>query len=67
MYFQFMIEDILSALSLDLKCEPYLDDLTCHGTSIPEVWASTLGVIKAITDAGIMINMKKCKLLVRRF
>ena len=62
-----MIEDILHALPAHLWCDPYLDDLTCHGTSIQSVWEATLAVIKLITDAGIMVNMKKCKLLVRRF
>ncbi len=38
MYFQFMIEDLLSKLKVSLKCEPYLDDLTCHEVCMQQVW-----------------------------
>lgn len=67
MYFQYMVEDLIYNADPSLKCEPYLDDLTAHGCDLKQVWDDTLRIIKVLTDAGIMINMKKCKLLVRRF
>ena len=42
----------------------YLDDIVIYGTQALQVWAETLIVLKRLTDAGFMINVKKCKFLV---
>jgi hypothetical protein len=49
MYFQYVMEDILYARGEDIPCEPYLDDLTIHGTNWEAVWKHTLRVLELIT------------------
>ena len=66
MFFQYVMEEIINTTSHAIKCEPYLDDLTCHGTTLSEVWSDTIQCLQLITAQGIMINMKKCKLLTSR-
>ena len=61
------MEELINTAQPPLECEPYLDDLTCHGNTLEEVWQATLRCLDVVTQEGIMINMKKCKFLVRRF
>ena len=42
----------------------YLDDIVIYGTNPALVWAETLLVLKRLTSAGFMINIKKCRFLV---
>ena len=42
----------------------YLDDIVIYGTQAQQVWAETLIVLKRLTDACFIINVKKCKFLV---
>ncbi len=43
----------------------FFDDVTIPGdrNNWEALWADTLKVLKAITDAGLMVGLKKCKLL----
>ena len=49
-----------------LSTEPYLDDLTPHGTQWRKVWEDTMITLRLLVEEGIMINIKKCKFLVER-
>ena len=42
----------------------YFDDIVIYGTDPSVVWAETLLVLKRLTSAGFMINIKKCRFLV---
>ena len=42
----------------------YLDDLKTQGNSWQQCWAATINVFRALTAAGLKINLRKCKLLV---
>ena len=37
----------------------YLDDIVVHGSTPQEVWELTLTVIRRLTEAGFMINLRK--------
>jgi hypothetical protein len=41
----------------------YLDDVTAHGNNWREVWRDTLRVLRVLTQAGFMVNLRKCKFL----
>ena len=41
----------------------YLDDVTAHGNDWRAVWQDTLRVLRVLTQAGFMVNLRKCKFL----
>jgi hypothetical protein len=43
----------------------FFDDVTIPGdkNDWPTLWADTLKVLKALTNAGLMVGLKKCKFL----
>jgi hypothetical protein len=43
----------------------FFDDVTIPGdrNNWEALWADTLKVLKALTDAGLMVGLKKCKFL----
>ena len=43
----------------------YLDELKKQGENWCNCWAGILEVVEALVTAGVMINMRKCKLLAR--
>ena len=43
----------------------YLDNLKMQGEHWHSCWHRTLEVLEALTNAGFMVNLRKCKLLVR--
>ena len=65
MFFQYCMEDLLSKYP-DLSTLPFFDDLTPHGKVIWDVWHDTIRTFCILCEEGIMINIKKCKLLVPR-
>lgn len=65
MFFQACMEEII-ARKPGLSTEPYLDDLTSHGRDWRQVWKDTLATFELLAEEGIMINIKKCKLLTTR-
>ena len=34
MFFQYIMEELINTDQPPLQCEPYLDDLTCHGNDL---------------------------------
>ena len=40
-----------------------LDDIVIYDTQAQQVWAETLIVLKHLTNASFLINVKKCKFL----
>ena len=50
----------------NFSMESFFDDSTTHGTTWQEVWEHTLETIRLLVEEGIMVNIKKCKLLVSR-
>ena len=67
MYFQHVMEDLLwRSPKTDLSTQAFFYDLTAHGDNIQEVWEDTLETFRLLAEEGIMINVKKCKLLVSR-
>ena len=46
----------------------YIDDISLWGklSEVDRLWARTLAVLRALTCAGFMINIRKSKLLSRR-
>ena len=65
MFFQACMETLLLGHS-GLSTEPYLDDLTCHGTCEEKVWHDTLRTFEILQQEGIMVNLRKCKFLCSR-
>jgi hypothetical protein len=41
----------------------YLDDVTTHGGAWESVWDDTLKVLRVLTGAGFMVNLRKCQFL----
>ena len=43
----------------------YFDDVTIPGdkNAWPRLWEDTLKVLKVLTDAGLMVGLRKCKFL----
>lgn len=50
------------------RVKVFFDDVTIPGMIIAwvECWADTCAVLRALTQAGMMINLRKCKFLVPR-
>ena len=48
------------------KVKVYFDDVTIPGNieTWKDCWADTCAVLQALTSAGLMINLRKCKFLV---
>ena len=46
-----------------LSAVGYLDDVTAHGTCWKSVWSDTVKVLRVLTEAGFMVNLRKCKFL----
>jgi hypothetical protein len=44
----------------------YIDDIVVPGGEWQDVWARTVDALRALTTAGFMINLRKCKFCVRR-
>ena len=63
MHFQYVIDTELGKMPPSVKRVAYLDDVTTYGDDWPEVWEDTLAVLRQLTGAGFMINLKKCKFL----
>jgi hypothetical protein len=62
MHFQYVIDTILGR-EKDLDAVGYLDDVTAHGNTWQKVWQDTLRVLRVLTAAGFMVNLRKCKFL----
>lgn len=58
--------DALLGKDPKLNAVAYLDDVTAHGQEWPQVWADTMKVLKLLTDAGFMVNLRKCVFLAPR-
>jgi hypothetical protein len=41
----------------------YIDDVHPYGNTVDETWHHTLGAIRAIVKAGMLLNLGKCTLL----
>lgn len=65
MHFQSCIDTLLSRAP-GLRAVGYLDDITAHGTSWEGVWKDTLTMLRVLTSAGFMVNLRKCKFLATR-
>lgn len=57
-----MVDTILGG-DPKLSAVAYIDDVTAHGTTWEQVWEDTLQVLKMLTSAGFMVNLRKCKFL----
>ncbi len=62
MHFQYVIDTLLGRVP-GLSAVGYLDDVTAHGNEWGQVWLDTLRVLRVLTDAGFMVNLRKCKFL----
>ncbi len=62
MHFQYVIDTLLGR-EQDLDAVGYLDDITAHGNKWQKVWQDTLRVLRVLTSAGFMVNLRKCKFL----
>ena len=58
-----MVESVLGR-DVSLSTEGFYDDLTAHGNSWEKVWEDTIKTLYLLAEEGIMINIKKCRLLV---
>ena len=63
-HFQYVVESVLRGEEGErqLPAVVYLDDITVHGDTLEQVMEDTLEVIRRLTKAGFMINLKKSKL-----
>jgi hypothetical protein len=62
MWFQYVVDQVLGR-SPNLTAVAYIDDITAHGTHWEQVWEDTLEVLRVLTQAGFMVNLRKCKFL----
>ena len=64
-HFQYVVESVIKEKPEDetLPAVVYLDDIAIYGDSVDEVLDATAKVIHRLTDAGFMINLKKCHLV----
>ena len=61
MFFQFVMDSVLGSVG---GVRSFLDDLKAQGQDWRECWAVTMRALNALTAAGFMLNLRKCKLLV---
>lgn len=56
------VMDVLMARSQVPHAKAFFDDVTIPGAAenLRELWADTLKVLRALTDAGLMIGLQKC-------
>jgi hypothetical protein len=60
------MDDILSDSGVP-RAKGFFDDVTIPGwlAEWRELWRNTLKVVRALTSAGFMLGLKKCKFLVK--
>ena len=63
-HFQAYMDDLLRNIPGGVRAEVYFDDIHPHGDSVQQVWKDTVRCVGAITSSRMMINLKKCILLV---
>ena len=61
--FQAIVESILGKISGGVQARVYIDDIHPFGNNIIDVWQDTVKVIKALSEAGFLINLAKCTFL----
>jgi Reverse transcriptase (RNA-dependent DNA polymerase) len=62
MHFQYVIDTLLGRAG-ELNAVGYLDDVTTHGSKWEQVWEDTVTVLRVLTRAGFMVNLRKCQFL----
>ena len=62
MHFQYVIDTLVWRAG-NVDAIAYLDDITTHRNGWEKVWSDTLCILKVLTEAGFMINLRKCHFL----
>lgn len=64
---QHAVDDILCKADVPPKVKAFFDDVTVPGwlKEWMRLWTDTLHVMRALTGAGFMLGLKKCKFLVK--
>jgi hypothetical protein len=44
----------------------FADDCTAHGNGWKDVWNDTIKILRILTSAGFMVNLRKCNFLKTR-
>ena len=63
-HFQYVVESVLRPRDAEnsLPVVVYLDDIAVYGDTVEEVLSATVETMRRLTNAGFMINLKKCHL-----
>ena len=65
MHCQYAMDRIISTANVP-GAKAFFDDVTIPGKRAKweELWENNLKILRALTSAGLMINLRKCKFLV---